>query len=639
MKPEMRRAATKALPTAKIAVATGIAAAVAVVVVASAVPATAASASHARAASASHKHRHKHPRKPRELVTCPGAKLPHVTVSPLPGAPEAPSGAQISFLGASVSELHAIHVIGSITGPHPGSLRSYASQTGVSFIPETGFAEGEHVTVCAALGRGRHTRHVATSFQVARTAHLKYEAPFEVPGTRRDDQGYHSVDLKPPAITVTRPAGALSAPGDIFLTPYAGPAGHGAMIFNDAGELVWFHRPPNPDWGIANLQVQTWQGQQDLVWWQGMINSFGFGTGEDVIANSAYEQVASVRGGNGLAADMHAVALTASGAAYITVYEPVRVGIPASGRSKAPPRSEVVLDSAVQEIDVKTGLVMWEWQSLGHVPLSQSRVQAPASGPYDYFHIDSLQPLSGGKLLIDARNVWGVYGIAPHSGQIAWQIGTAKSTLALDSGVRFGWPEDAQMLPGEQLALYDGGAQSAARPRGEVLDLEWSNKEASLDPYGQLGGSFGTPRGVGEGSIQPLAGGNWLVGFEGLPNIAEFDSEGNVIYEAQMPPAEVGYRAYREPWQGQPTAVPNLLADTQGAATTSYVSWNGATDVASWRLFGGSSAHTLEALATVPVSGFETSISTPPVNVVLAQALNAAGEVIGESKVITAERT
>lgn len=581
---------------------------------------------------------HKHAKGKRELSTCPGAKLPHLTVSPLPGTPEASPRTQISFLGASASQLHSIYVIGSRSGRHSGSVRSYDAEAGASFVPSTQFAEGEHVTVCAAVGSGKHLRHVATSFQVATTAHLKYEAPFEVPGTRGEAQGHHSVDLKPPVITITHQAGALSAPGDIFVTPYAGPGEHGAMIFDNEGELVWFHRPPNPDWGIANLQVQSWQGHEDLLWWQGLINTFGFGTGEDVIANNAYEPVARIRGGNGLPADLHDIQLTASGAAYITVYEPVRVSLPASGAEGAP-RSEVVLDSAVQEIDVKTGLVMWEWQSLGHVPLSQSRMKAPSSGPYDYFHIDSLQPLSGGNLLICARNVWGVYAIAPHTGRIAWQLGTRNSSLQLASGVRFGWPEGAQMLPGGQLALYDGGAQSASRPRGEVLELEWSNKEASLAPYGQLTGSSGTPRGIGQGSLQLLAGGNWLVGWGGLPNITELDDEGNVIYEAQMPGSEVGYRAYREVWQGQPTAVPNLLANTSGTTTTSYVSWNGATDVADWRLFGGTSAHTLEALATVPATGFETSIPTRAVSVVLAQALNAAGEVIGESKVITAERT
>jgi hypothetical protein len=29
----------------------------------------------------------------------------------------------------------------------------------------------------------------------------------------------------------------------------------------------------------------------------------------------------------------------------------------------------VLTDSVVQQIDIKTGLVMWEWHALGHIPL------------------------------------------------------------------------------------------------------------------------------------------------------------------------------------------------------------------------------------------------------------------------------
>ncbi len=411
------------------------------------------------------------------------------------------------------------------------------------------------------------------------------------------------------------------------------------MIFESSGQLIWFHRPPNPDWGIANLQVQSWNGHADLVFWQGLINTFGFGTGEDVILNKAYEQVARIRAGNGLKADLHDIELTPAGAAYITAYYPVRAQgpIPDGGGARRP---GVVLDSVVQEIDVRTGLAMWEWQSLGHVALSQSRMKAPAgSAPYDYFHVDSLQPLAGGNLLICARNVWGVYSIAPHTGQIAWQLGTRHSNLALGAGVRFAWPEEAQMLPTEQLALYDGGASSATSPRGEVIDLEWSKKEANLASGGQLQRSFGAPRSAGQGSVQPLADGNWLVGWGGLPNFTEYDSEGNVIYDARFPAQEVGYRIYREPWQGQPSAPANLLANTSGTSTTAYVSWDGATDVVAWRLLAGPTPHALEAVATVPSTGFETAIPAQAANDLQAQALNADGEVIGESKVIAAAHT
>jgi hypothetical protein len=584
------------------------------------------------AAAAKRSHRHQSP-------TCPGAHLSQVTVSPLPGTPEATPQTQISFLGVGPSQLRSVYVIGSRSGRHAGSVRYYSAQAGASFLPEVPFQEGEHVTVCAYVATGKGIRRVASSFSVATPAHLKYQPPFEFPGTRGDAQAYHSVDLKAPAITVNQPAGLQSAPGEILATPYAGPAEHGAMIFESSGQLVWFHRPPNPDWGIANLQVQSWNGHPDLVFWQGLINSFGFGTGEDVILNKAYEQVARIRGGNGLKADLHDIELTPAGAAYITAYYPVRAQVPIPDGGGAQ-RTGIVLDSAVQEIDVRTGLVMWEWQSLGHVPVSQSRIKAPLEGaPYDYFHVDSLQPLPGGNLLICARNVWGVYSIASHTGQIAWQLGTHHSNLTLGAGVRFAWPEEAQMLPTEQLALYDGGAQSAASPRGEVIDLEWSNNEADLASGGQLQRSFDAPRSAGQGSIQPLAGGSWLVGWGGLPNFTEYDSEGNVIYDAQFPAQEVGYRVYREPWQGQPSAAPNLLANTSGSTATAYVSWDGATDVVAWRLLAGPTPHTLEAVATVPATGFETAIPTQAANDVLAQALNAAGEVIGESRTIAAAHT
>lgn len=593
-----------------------------------------------RQASAKKEHGHAKKRQP-PPPTCPGAHLAGVTVSPLPGTAEASPQTQISFLGASAAQLGSIHVIGSRTGGHTGTLRSYKSATGASFVPSVPFQEGEQVTVCATVKTGTGPKRVATSFQVASPASLKYQTPFEYPGTRGDAQAYHSTDIKPPKIAIEQAAGADAAPGDIFATPYAGPAEHGAMIFESSGQLIWFHRPPNPNWGTANLQLQSFEGHEDLVWWQGLINTFGFGQGEDVIANDAYETVARIKGGNGLQADLHDIQLTPSGAAYITAYSPVWVSVPTPGGGGAL-RSQVVLDSAVQEIDVKTGLVMWEWQSLGHVSLAESRLKLPKSGgtPYDYFHLDSLQPLSGGNLLLCARNAWGVYSISPHTGRIAWQLGSRRSSLKLASGARFGWPEEAQMLPSGQLAIYDGGASSTKDPRGEVVSLEWSKKTASLAPEGQLRRSVGTPRSAGQGSIQALAGGNWLVGWGGLPNFTEFDSEGNVIYDAQFPASEVGYRVYREPWQGQPAAAPNLLANSGATTTTAYVSWNGATDVASWRLLAGSSPYTLEPVATAPATGFETAIPTQPaVTDVQAQALNATGEVIGESKVIAAGRT
>ena len=77
-----------------------------------------------------------------------------------------------------------------------------------------------------------------------------------------------------------------------------------------------------------------------------------------------------------------------------------------------------------QEIDIPTGLVLFQWDSLDHVPLSAGYTQAAraahiANGignPYDYFHINSIALDRDGNLLISARNTWAVYKVNHHTG-------------------------------------------------------------------------------------------------------------------------------------------------------------------------------------------------------------------------------
>jgi hypothetical protein len=125
-----------------------------------------------------------------------------------------------------------------------------------------------------------------------------------------------------------------------------------------------------------------------------------------------------------------------------------------------------------------------------------------------------------------------------------------------------------------------------------------------------------------------------MVGWGGLPNFTEFDAQGQIVYDAQLPAGENSYRVYRLPWAAQPLEPPALAAITSGATTTAYASWNGATTVASWQLLSGSSATTLTPVATVARSGFETAIAVPAAPLVEVRALSASGKVIGTSKAL-----
>src|SRR5258708_33633154 len=127
------------------------------------------------------------------------------------------------------------------------------------------------------------------------------------------------------------------------------------MIAHKRGNGVGF--PPLPAGQTAtNFSVQRYQGKPVLTWWQGRIIQVGFGEGEDVLYDSSYQKVASVRAGNGYQADLHEIRLAPDGTAWIDVFDPIRMNLAAArGASDG-----VITDGVVQQIDIKTGLVMWE---------------------------------------------------------------------------------------------------------------------------------------------------------------------------------------------------------------------------------------------------------------------------------------
>ncbi len=553
-----------------------------------------------------------------------------MTISPLAGTPTALPQTQISFLGASARELSAISVVGSKTGHHSGSLHSYASATGASFVPRTPFQPGERVTVRATLA-GTHTT-LSDSFTIAQPRSPSGAELPPAPGTPADVQSFQSQpELHPPTVTIDQAAGGGVAPGYVFATPAAGAGPSGPMIFDNSGKLIWF-RPLAGGEDAADLQTQVFRSKNDLTWWQGRTLAQGYGLGEDVIANANYKTVAVVKAGNGLQADEHEFLLTPEGSAFITAYSPVQTSLASVGG----PSSATVLDGVVQEIDVHTGLVMWEWHSLAHVGAAESYAPLPEdpADPYDYFHIDSLALGSHGDLLISARNTWALYDVSRSSGSVLWRLGGKRSTFKLGAGVPFAYQHDATFLIDGEISLFDDEGAPAVSPpsRGEFIKLDAHSKTATL--AGQLVHTSGPLTTSGQGDVQELPNGGSMVGWGGLPNFTEYDSAGQIDFDGQLPEGESSDRVYREAWSAQPSEPPAISVHSSGGATAVYASWNGATTVDSWQLLTGSSASHMTAASTTPRSGFETTIPSPPAAYVQVRALSASGKALASSKAI-----
>ena len=189
---------------------------------------------------------------------------------------------------------------------------------------------------------------------------------------RGDVQRFQSApQLYAPALSVNKlPHGA--APGDLFVGPQAGPVQRGPEIFGPYGGLIWFKSIPNGE-SSTDFRAQTYDGKSVLTWWQGTING-GVGTGTDEIYYSSYRPLATVKGVNGIRADLHDFEVTPRNTALITGYFPVYGD---TSGVKDGSSHDLVLDSVAQEIDIATGLVVWQWDSLDHVGVNDSYQFAP----------------------------------------------------------------------------------------------------------------------------------------------------------------------------------------------------------------------------------------------------------------------
>lgn len=555
------------------------------------------------------------------------------TISPLPGTRDASPRTQISFLGVPTSEIRDISVVGSRSGAHAGRLQAYASATGASFLPTRPFIDGERVTVSAVLGAHR----AASSFTIARPAAYRL-VPFAT-STRANSslaQSFVSEPaLKPTTVAVTVDS-PLAAPGDIFMTFGHGYGQAGPMILDGAGRLVWF--TPTPKGTVAmDFKTESYQGKPALVWWQGQIANLGIGFGVDEVYDSSYRQIAQITGGNGYRAGLHDVRITPGGAALLTTNTLVHADLSSAGG----PHDGVLIDSIVQEIDVKTGLVMFEWHSYGHVALwdSYSPTHTSPTQPWDYFHLNSVDRGPGGNLLISARNTSTVYDISTATGQILWRIGGKYSSFKMGAGTGIAFQHDARWQPDHTITIFDDGAvpQRHSQSRAIRIAIDWTHRFVHL-----VGRYVHTPALLAgsQGSEQILPNGDSFVGWGERPYFTEFTPSGQIVLDGHVPAPGQSYRAYKFPWSATPSQPPAIAARTTASTGTDtiYASWNGATAVTAWRVLAGTSPTTLAPATTASKTGFETAIPIRTTAThVAVQALDASGHVLAISPVVSAE--
>ncbi len=570
-----------------------------------------------------------------------------VAVYPVAGTKFVSNRTTISFRGLNPKKLKLkeLKVIGGKTGIHKGKKLRHSDGRGVSFVTRK-FAKGETIRVRTKL------RIIG-----AKRGDFKYRVANL---TTRDDKalnpnvppitdGLNSrPDLKPERLDVTAYEAGVS-PGKIFYAPKQ----DGLAIADNRGRTTWWNPTNFDSTGVTlyNFRTQQYRGQPVLTYWKGASSVTGYSQiGSFEILNRKYKRIASFTPGNGYKADIHEFQMTNRNTALVLSY----VGVKKDLRPAGGVKNGRLLDNVIQEVDIKTGAVLFEWHSVGNVPITTGVGQVPtdSKSSFDYFHANSIQA-DGDGYLVSSRRQSSVYRIHRKSGKIHWALagtGNSRNDFKMGEGTEFGYQHDAQRLPNGDISIFDnsnGRFEPSVFPESSALVLRLSGKgkkrKASLvHRFTHPGDGIVA---ASQGNAEPLKNGNTFVGW-GQPNLmTEFNADGEVVFDASHTGTFIeaingvnsSYRAYKAPWNGIPQGKPAIASEATDSGAKVWASWNGSQAVRKWEVLTGSNASSLAKVAELDWTDFETEIATPALgSVVAVRALNAAGKQIGQSETVPA---
>ncbi|KAF2258923.1 hypothetical protein CC78DRAFT_537429 [Lojkania enalia] len=446
-------------------------------------------------------------------------------------------------------------------------------------------------------------------------------------------------DVKPPQMHINSNQSGL-APGYVFLGIDGEPTSEQNFptIFDMSeermGTLVWTGNYTEP----FDFRAQTYQGQPVLTFWSGDLLG-GFGHGSYYVLNQSYMEVAHFSPvGFVNEGDIHEFVITSDDTALVPIYHPVPVDLTSVGGDS----DAWIYESTFQEINIETGELVFQWNASTHVGFNESFNSLSDVGtedsPWDFFHINSIEKDINGDFLVSARVMDCIYKISGDDGHIIWRLHGQQSDFDVEETAYFSRQHDARWVDEQQtrMTLFDNGPRDDVEySRGLLLAVDQDAMTVRLiQEFTNEAQTFGQY----EGSLQAInesdSNTNFFLGYGNQPFFAEFDSNGNILLDAQFGKTNVvnSYRAYKLPWQGKPLTKPDIHFDKDGNMV--YFSWNGATDVEEWIVYTANSTNTTRwsNVTSARRTGFETTIDLSELELqtyIRGRAVNGTGGTLG----------
>ncbi|KAH7145528.1 ASST-domain-containing protein [Dactylonectria estremocensis] len=454
---------------------------------------------------------------------------------------------------------------------------------------------------------------------------------------------FKSAPFQPPYFNTIK-NGLPVADGYLFLTPKTEGEGHGLhnlpVVMTADNDLVYCYNQ-NQSAETTDFRVQIVDGKPHLTGWQGLMQN-GHGYGEWFMLDDEYNKTTvtlDVNLHNTLGdveppgfLDYQEHEVTPEGTLLVTASNLTTADLTGLGGRAA----KYVLDNIIYEIDIKTNEVLFTWSALDHFGPGDSKLPLPSRlgdgserRPYDYFHINSLQAVGDGFLLVSSRHLWSLMLISRTTGSVVWTLDGS------GQGGDFGpSPKEAQFQYQHHARVYNAtgyrmtvslfdnhnAEDTTSKETSRALLLDLALPPDGVEPPVVVRnlhrGLEAVSKGQGSYDAQ-LGNGNQLVGYGRIPVIREYGPSGNpddVRWQARFGrnDASASYRVSKSSWSATPKAWgPSLFYEKNGADRKAYLSWNGATGVEAWRLYDIELGSKLRPLGWANASGFETVISIP----------------------------
>lgn len=539
-----------------------------------------------------------------------------IYISPLPNAKLVSPGTTIAvrfreIVSSAVLNAIRVQVTGTKSGAHRGSVILAQDKKTVIFKPARTFAAGEEVRVAIGGGSGLFSGSLlmaplAYSFYVSPAATRPVPAPSDArvmqeyarempprsaPLTRTKAPQYVTLPGDFPGINVTTPANG-TADGYIFTTPFLGfPAQFtDLLILDNSGQPVYYSQQP----GFAtDLKVQP----------NGRLTYYNANAYH--VMDSAYNIIDTIEAGHGYSnTDLHELLLTNDGHALFLIYdrEPVDMSKIVEGGSPDTPVDGLV----IQELDSDKNVV-FEWRSWDHFLITDT-LESLTNNPLDYVHGNALEVDYDGNLLLSSRHLSEITKINRESGDIIWRLGGNNNQFT--PAPSFNYQHDIRRLPNKDITLFDNRYNlDPSYSEAEEYQMDEINKVVTLTWSYQNDPAIYS---FAMGDARRLSNGNTFIGWGAAPYATEVKPDGTKAFELTYAYPFLSYRALRMPWHGYPTAAPLLARTSDGGGKHLIVTWNGATEIGSYKIFGGVGSSPKNLVATISKAGFETTYDLPP---------------------------